>query len=165
MTVRNGELVSEYIESLTGSLPSEAVQPNGVDLSIDTLYRIEGTPRLTNGDEYHKGNRVEVNVIEDDDGAYYQLSNDEAYIAVYGENIQIPHNHIGLVFPRSRLMRCGVTVETAVWDSGYEGRGEGGLNSSRPVRIETDTRVAQMVFIETDELDRHYDGSHQSERI
>lgn len=164
MTARSGEFVSEYIESLEGELPSEAVQPNGVDLSIDTLYRIEGTTRLTN-EEYSKGDRVEVETMEDEDGEYYSLSHNEAYVAVYGEKIQIPENHIGLVFPRSRMMRCGVDVQTAVWDSGYEGRGEGGLDVSYPVKLNTDTRIAQMIFVTTESLDEHYDGSHQSERL
>lgn len=164
MTARSGDFVSEYIEMIKGNLPSEAVQPNGVDLSVDKMYRIEGTPRLTN-DDYSKGKRVEVETEEDDQGEYYGLSQDESYVVVYGEKIEIPQNHIGLVLPRSRMMRCGVDVQTAVWDSGYEGRGEGGIDTSTDVNISTDMRIAQMIYVSTESLDEHYDGSHQSERL
>lgn len=164
MTTRSGDFVSDYIEMIEGNLPSEAVQPNGVDLSVDKIYRIEGTPRLTN-DDYSKGKRVEVETGEDDKGEYYALSQDESYVVVYGEKIEIPQNHIGLVLPRSRMMRCGVDVQTAVWDSGYEGRGEGGIDTSTDVNINTDMRIAQMIYLSTESLDEHYDGSHQSERL
>lgn len=164
MTARSGKFVADYIESIEGELPDEAIQANGLDLSIDKLYRVEGTPRLTN-DDYDKGQRVEMETHEDEEGEYYDLSSDEAYVVVYGERIEIPEDHIGLVFPRSRLMRSGANVQTAVWDSGYEGRGEGGLTVSHSMRLNTDTRIAQMIFISTESLDEYYDGSHQSERI
>ena len=164
MTVRSGKFVADHIESIDGRLSDEAIQANGLDLSIDRLYRIQGTPRLTN-DDYDKGQRVEVKTEEDERGEYYQLSEGESYVAVYGEKIHIPEDHIGLVFPRSRLMRSGANVQTAVWDSGYEGRGEGGLSVSHDIELNSDTRVAQMIFISTESLDEYYDGSHQSERI
>lgn len=165
MPVRSGEFVSDFIESIKNQrLSEDAVQANGVDLGIDKLYRIEGTPRIKNGD-YNKGDRVEVESKNDDQGEYYNLSPNEAYIVVYDEKIQIPEDHIGLVFPRSRVMRSAANVQTAVWDSGYEGRGEGGMNVSRELNINTEARIAQMIFMTTEALDQHYDGSHQSERL
>lgn len=165
MPVRSGEFVSKFIQSIREEeLPEDAVQPNGVDLGIDKLYRVDGTPRITNGD-YDKGDRVEVEMEEDERGKYYNLSPSEAYVVVYDEKIEIPEDHIGLVFPRSRIMRSGANVQTAVWDSGYEGRGEGGITVSKELNINKDTRLAQMIFITTESLDQHYQGSHQSERL
>lgn len=164
MVFRSGEFVSKHIESMEGSLPEEAVQPNGVDLSIDKILKISGTPRIGN-EEYYKGEREEVSLSSDDDGNYYSISHRNAYVVVYGEKISIPEDHIGVVLPRSRVMRCGGTIVSALWDSGYEGRGEGGLDVSHPVKIDEEARIAQMVFAKSENIDGVYKGSHQAERL
>lgn len=159
--VRSGEFVAEYMESMSADkISSEAVQPNGFDLSIGTIYSLSGRSYISN-EEYEKATRREV---EPQNGIYH-LNSNTAYIVVYDEKISIPKNHIGLVLPRSRLMRCGLQVETAVWDSGYTGVGEGQLVVNQPAELEDELRLAQMVFLPTEELDEHYDGSHQNERI
>lgn len=164
MTVRSGKFVAKHIESINGTITEEDIQPNGLDLSIDKIYKIEGTPRITN-DEYDKGQREMLDKKEDKQGEYYRLSNKEAYIVVYGEKIHIPQDHIGLVLPRSRMMRSGTNIQTAVWDSGYEGIGEGGLDVSQPIELNADAKIAQMIFIKSEQKDDIYDGSHQSERV
>lgn len=160
-SVRSGEFVAQYIEPRDGSdLPEEAVQPNGVDLSIGTLFELNGISRITN-DEYEKATREEV---EPEEGLYVVYP-DSGYVVVYGEKITIPENHIGLVLPRSRIMRCGGNVQTAVWDAGYSGVGEGGLAFNETAALAEDLRLAQMVFIKTEELEEQYDGSHQHEKL
>jgi len=160
--VKSGSFVSDFIQPHDGSsLPGEAVQPNGVDLSIGELYRLSGESYISN-DSYEKANRIPVNLQEEE---IYHVTPDEAYIIVYDEKITIPENHIGLVLPRSRLMRCGLQVETAVWDSGYSGVGEGQLVVNSPARFDENLRCAQIVFIPTENLDSHYEGSHQNERL
>lgn len=159
--VRSGEFVAQYIEPRDGSsLSSAAVQPNGVDLSIGELYELDGRSYISN-DDYTKAERTEV---ETRNGEYF-VNPTDAYVIVYDEQITIPENHIGLVLPRSRMMRCGLEVNTAVWDSGYSGIGEGQLSVNQPADLVEDLRVAQMVFFPTEELDEHYDGTHQGERI
>lgn len=162
--VRSGEFVAEFIEPLDedkSELPDEAVQPNGVDLSIGELCELTGTSHIGN-DEYEKANREELSVTED---GTYQLYDDAGYVVIYDEKITIPEDHIGLVLPRSRIMRCGGSVETAVWDAGYSGVGEGGLSFKQPAELDEDLRIAQIVFIKTEELEEQYDGSHQNERV
>ena len=162
MVVRRGSFIEEYIDEIdTGASVSEAaVQPNGVDLSIDTIYGVEGTPRLTDSD-YDKGSRVELTPNED---GFYNLD-EGVYIVQYGERISIPTDHVGLVLPRSRMMRCGISVETAVWDAGYEGGGEGALRVGQEVEVAEDMRIAQLILFQTEELDETYDGHHQAERL
>lgn len=159
--VRSGEFVAEFIEPRDGSELSEvAVQPNGVDLSIGEVYELSGRSYISNED-YEKAEREALSTRNNE----YFVNPSNAYVVVYGEKITIPENHIGLVLPRSRLMRCGLQVETAVWDSGYSGIGEGQLVVNQPADLDADLRVAQMVFIPTEELEEHYDGSHQGERL
>lgn len=162
-SVRSGEFVAQFIEPLDESeeLADEAVQPNGVDLSVGELFRLRGEGRISN-DEYEKPTRETVHLLSSGE---YKVEPEGSYIIVYDEQITIPENHIGLVFPRSRLMRCGLHVETAVWDSGYSGVGEGQLVTNQPALLDEDLRVAQMIFIRTESLADHYDGSHQGERL
>lgn len=87
------------------------------------------------------------------------------YIVEYSKKIEIPEDHVGLVLPRSRLMRCGCSLYTAVWDSGYEGKGEGGLKINQRTYLEPGMRIGQMIYLTTEELEEHYDGKHQRENL
>lgn len=161
-SVRDGEFVAKHIEPReeNKTLPEEAIQPNGVDLSIGDIYSLSGSAYISN-EEYEKPDRAELDISN----GTYLIEPDTAYVAVYGEIISIPKNHIGLVFPRSRLMRCGLHVETAVWDSGYTGIGEGQLAVNQEAELESDLRIAQIIFVRTEELEETYDGSHQEEKL
>jgi len=50
--------------------------------------------------------------------------------------------------PRSSLLRCGVTVETAVWDAGYSGRSESLLVvfNNNGFRLRKNARILQLLF-------------------
>lgn len=159
MTVYSGNYVSQFIKQQSEE-ESSAIQPNGFDLSVDTIYQLDGNFVLTNGESYNKGNRTSV---EPEDG-YYKLEANQKYIVVYDEKIKIPRDCVGIVLPRSRLMRCGIDMETALWDSGYEGIGEGAMHVAESGKISKEMRVAQMIFVEAQGQEA-YDGSHQSERI
>lgn len=159
---RSGEFVSQFIEPRDDDeeLDDAAVQPNGVDLSIKQIYKLEGASTITNGD-YEKANRIP---ITPEDGVF-TVEPGTGYVIEYGEIIEIPENHIGIVLPRSRLLRCGLDVTTAFWDSGYRGKGEGALMVSNEAKLTEDLRVAQIGFIRTEELSEHYDGSHQGDGL
>lgn len=157
--IRSGSFVSDYVDGAG----EDAVQPNGVDLSIGRIYEHEGRAVLSD-DGYKKPERREVPTTERDDGDYFVL-NPGVYVVEYGEVVEIPENHAGLVFPRSRLMRSGGTVVSAVWDSGYRGRGEGGLWVDVPTELEAGMGICQMVFVATEELEYVYEGSHQHENL
>lgn len=157
--IRAGEFLAENLD-----VSDDAVQPAGVDLSIGDIYAIEGTAVLSD-DGYEKTERTPVKKVERDDGAYYELERG-SYVVVYDEVVRIPEDHVGLVFPRSRLMRCGLDLRTAVWDPGYEGKGEGGLRvDADGIHAKEGMRLCQLVLFETETLEEDYDGSHQGERL
>ncbi|MFB6284761.1 MAG: deoxyuridine 5'-triphosphate nucleotidohydrolase [Halobacteria archaeon] len=155
MVIRNGGFVAEYVEDVN----EDAVQPNGVDLSVGKIYRHEGRSVVKEG-EYELPDRVEL----DDKEGFYELE-PGGYTVEYGEVIEIPEDHAGFIYPRSRLMRCGGMLFSAVWDSGYRGRGEGGLWVQTPMKLEKGMKIGQMVYTETENLDETYDGSHQGENL
>jgi len=158
MTFKTGKEVAQYIDG--GDVDEDQIQPNGVDLTIGKLEIIAGVPEITEGD-YYKGERVHI--IKKKSGMY-ELE-EEPYIVTYDEKIEIPDDCVGYVFPRSRLPRCGLYLTTALWDAGYEGKGEGLLMPKTEMSLQNDMRVAQICFIEADKAAELYDGTHQNENL
>ena len=158
---RSGEFISQYITPKGNEeLDNEQIQPNGVDLKIGSIKKASGRALLKD-DRYNKGEYIQK--IPNEDGLY--VLDKGFYRVIYDEIIEIPENHIGLVYPRSRLMRSGGNLRTAVWDSGYRGKGEGGLAIDRKMRVEDGMKIGQMVMCRTEELEESYDGTHQGENL
>ncbi|MCX9014076.1 MAG: deoxyuridine 5'-triphosphate nucleotidohydrolase, partial [Candidatus Methanoperedens sp.] len=70
--------------------------------------------------------------------------------------------------PRSSLLRCGVTIETAVWDAGYSGRSESLLVvfNEDGFRVKKDARVLQLLFYRLGErVSEGYSGVYQNENL
>lgn len=89
-----------------------------------------------------------------------------AYVIRYAEYIKMPTNAIGLVFPRSSLLRMGAVLYTAVWDPGYEGQGVSLLVVYNPygVVIEEGAHIAQLVYFKVLGRSIAYKGSYLGER-
>jgi dUTP pyrophosphatase len=158
--IATGQFVAEFLNN--GDVPEEQIQPNGVDLTVSEIYRTSGTAAFSESG-YDKPDRMMMKPFEP---GYYKLAPGQ-YPIVYGEKVEIPDGYVGRVYPRSRFMRCGLHLTSALWDSGYEGIGEGLLRvptSIESVKIEEQLPVAQMVFIKA-ESGHDYDGSHQEERL
>jgi deoxycytidine triphosphate deaminase len=151
---RAGAVVADNVSPVS----NEQVQPNGVDLTLDAVKEFD-EPGVLGRDGKKVGARVTVEPIE----SVYRLD-PGSYAATYGERISIPEGHVGFVLPRSSLMRNGAMLNTAVWDAGYEGRGEGLLRVGHPIRIEAGARFAQFVLAEAGH-EETYEGSYQGERL
>ena len=89
------------------------------------------------------------------------------YIITYNEVVHLPKNVMALGRPRSSLLRCGVTVGTAVWDAGYEGRSQSLLvvYNPRGVCLQRNARITQLVFFELTGETEGYNGVYQGENI
>lgn len=81
-------------------------------------------------------------------GGFVHLA-EGAYKVIYNEAVSMPRDCIALAFPRSSLLRCGAFMHCAVWDPGYNGRGESLLIVSNPhgMRLAKNARLAQLIFI------------------
>jgi dUTP pyrophosphatase len=55
-------------------------------------------------------------------------------------------------------------LNTAVWDAGYEGKGEGLLEVHHDIELERGARIAQLVLAEADH-EGTYAGSYQGENV
>ena len=150
---RSGHFVASQIESVSDA----QIQPNGVDLTLgDVLEQVEAGRVGVDGKTV--GDREPVE--SDADG--FDLD-PGGYILQYAETISIPEDHVGFLYPRSTLMRNSCMLNTAVWDAGYEGKGEGLLQVHHPIRLERGARVAQLVLAEAGHEDV-YAGTYQGER-
>ncbi len=122
------------------------VQPAGVDLTVGEVYRFRGRGFLGFSNE----SRVlpDVEKLEFDDGGKLFLERG-AYRVRYNEVVRVPSDCVAIGLPRSSLMRMGATVISALWDPGYEGRGEGLLIVENPygIVLEKDARIVQLIFI------------------
>lgn len=151
---RDGTFVAANLDPID----EEQVQPNGVDLKLDSVLEPTGSGQIaTDGKSI-----AEREQVSPEDGAYELTPG--PYIAQYRETIAVPEEHIGFVHPRSSLMRNGAMLNTAVWDAGYEGKGEGLLVVHHPITIEAGARIGQFVLAKADHVGT-YDGSYQGERL
>ena len=154
----SGSFVAERVDPVD----DDQIQPNGVDLTLGSVFEQVEAGRIAR-DGKTIGERRERETSGADDAGTYTLP-PGGYIARYGETIRIPEKHVGFVYPRSSLMRNSCMLHTAVWDAGYEGRGEGLLEVHHEVEVERGARIAQLVLAEADHAGT-YDGTYQEEHL
>jgi deoxycytidine triphosphate deaminase len=175
----------QYVADALGGVDNEQVQPNGVDLRLGAVFEQVGPGRIgTDGKTV--GDRRELEpVVEgtaDDREAptgASDASGDEprasegtavyhldpgGYVVRYADTVRIPEDHVGFLYPRSSLLRNSCMIDTAVWDAGYEGQGEGLLEVYHPVELERGARIAQLALAEAEHADT-YDGDYQLEHL
>lgn len=169
---RSGAFVADHIRPTTDAQR----QPNGVDLTLEAVFR-QCEPGRIGRDDKAVGGREEVAPTDrgsedvppeadgDDDagGRVYRLP-PGGYVVRYGETVSIPADHVGFIYPRSSLLRNSCMLDTAVWDAGYEGKGEGLLEVYHDVEIEAGARIAQFVLAEASH-EGTYDGAYQGENV
>jgi len=157
MTVLSPETLSRIL-----GVAIEELDCAGLRLHLGEVFEFRGGGYL--GRE--RRSLGEVLRIEPADGVY--RLGPGAYRIRYREVVRVPPNCIALAIPRSSLLRMGAVLYTAVWDPGYEGRGEGLLQVLNPfgVELEEGVQVAQLVFVSMDrETSRLYRGAFYRENI
>jgi len=151
-------LVEGYIDL------EEQVQPNGVDLTLREVALLQSSGQITAQNDQRLVSDLSPLVF---DGLGYIDLVPGAYIITYNEVVHLPQNIMALGRPRSSLLRCGVTVGTAVWDAGYEGRSQSLLvvYNPRGFRLQKNARVAQLIFMRLSGKTEGYKGAYQGENI
>jgi dUTP pyrophosphatase len=136
----NGErpLIRNYINK------DVQTQQNGFDLTIKKIERFEGSGLID-----FDNSRRELPVMSNVQlwGKLYDLSQG-TYLITFNEIVTIPKTLMARACPRSSLMRCGATMNTAVWDAGYEGQSQALLtvHNECGIVLSENARVAQIVF-------------------
>jgi len=151
---KSGRFVADHVASPR----DDQIQPNGVDLTLDAVFEQVEPGRIERAGKT-VGDREAVASTDD----VYSLG-PGGYVVRYGDRIEIPEGHVGFLYPRSSLLRNSCMLDTAVWDAGYEGRGEGLLEVYHPIELERGARIAQLVLAEAAHADT-YEGSYQRENV
>jgi dUTP pyrophosphatase len=155
---RSGAFVAEQCDPVRQA----QVQPNGLDLTLEAVFE-QTEPGRIGRDGKHVGDRRRVESLSGPEETVYRLP-PGAYVVRYEQTIRVPDDHVGFVYPRSSLLRNSAMLNTAVWDAGYEGRGEGLLQVGHELELEESARVAQLVFARADH-EGTYDGDYQGENV
>ena len=142
----------------------EQVQPNGVDLTLREVALLQSSGKIAVKDSQRLVSDLAPLVF---DGMGFIDLVAGVYIITYNEIVHLPKNIMALAMPRSSLLRCGVTVNTAVWDAGYSGRSQSLMVVYNPqgFRLQRNARIVQLVFLELAQETEGYQGVYQRENI
>ncbi|MHC1593254.1 MAG: deoxyuridine 5'-triphosphate nucleotidohydrolase [Methermicoccaceae archaeon] len=141
------------------------VQPNGIDLTLHSVMRFTSDGRLA----FDNAERVNASTeqLPFDAKGWVHLSAG-AYMVRFNELVSIPAGCGALAKSRSSLLRSGVSLHTAVWDSGYVGKGMSLLTVYNPhgFSLKKDARIMQLVLFSLDEeADVVYEGEYLGEGV
>ena len=142
----------------------EQVQPNGIDLTLREVALFQSSGKIAVKDSQRVVSNLAPLVF---DGLGFIELIPGAYIITYNEIIHLPKNIMALARPRSSLLRCGVTINTAVWDAGYSGRSQSLMIVYNPqgFRLQRNARIVQLIFFQLTKETEGYQGAYQGENI
>ncbi len=140
----------------------EQIQPNGFDLTVRGVAMLQSAGNIAalNNQRYIP---ELAPLVFDGLGSIDLIPG--AYIITFNEIVHLPKNVMALAAPRSSLLRCGVTIGTAVWDAGYSGRSQSLMVVHNPsgFRLQQNARVLQLVFFQLTGETEGYSGKYQGE--
>lgn len=142
----------------------EQVQSNGIDLTLREIALPQTSGKIAVNNNQRVVSDLAPLVF---DGLDFIDLMPGAYIITYNEIVHLPKNVMALATPRSSLLRCGVTVNTAVWDAGYSGRSQSLMVVYNPhgFRLQRNARIVQLVFLQLTGETEGYHGTYQGENI
>ena len=142
----------------------EQMQPNGIDLTLREVALLQSSGKIAIMDSQRSISDLAPLVF---DGLGFIDLMPGAYIIMFNEVVNLPKNIMALARPRSSLLRCGVTVDTAVWDAGYSGRSQSLMVVYNPqgFRLQKNARIAQLIFLQLTQETEGYQGAYQGENI
>lgn len=142
----------------------EQLQPNGFDLTLRDIALPQSGGKITVQNSQRLISDLAPLVF---DGLDFIDLIPGAYIVTFNEIVHLPRNVMALAKPRSSLLRCGVTIDTAVWDAGYSGRSQSLMVVYNPqgFRLQRNARILQIIFFKLTEETEGYQGAYQGENV
>ena len=140
------------------------LQPNGIDLTLRDIALLQSAGVIAVDNSQRQVSELAPLVF---DGLGYIDLVPGIYLVTYNEIVHLPESITALAAPRSSLLRCGVTIETAVWDAGYSGRSQSLMvvYNSQGIRLQRNARIVQLIFFKLTQKTRGYRGKYQGENI
>ena len=149
------------VEFAPGGVQATQLQPNGVDLTLERVYRLQGQPVIADTVTLP----VQMPVSFASDGEHILLSTG-SYVVALAEKVNIPLDLMALVYPRSSLIRSGISLHVGAWDAGYSGYSQVlmVIHHQTAVVFKRGARIAQMVFFRLGcAVGEGYSGQYQGE--
>jgi dUTP pyrophosphatase len=140
----------------------DQLQPNGFDLTLKEVSLMQTAGQIGATNSQRAVSQLLPLLYDEQD---FLSLDPGAYVITFNEIVNLPKNVMALGASRSSLLRCGVTVQNAVWDAGYHGRSQALMvvHNPRGFRVQRNARVDQLVFIELAEETTGYNGIYQGE--
>lgn len=151
-------LVADWIDL------EQQVQPNGFDLTLREIAMLQSPGKIAVDNRQRVVSDL-APLVFDGMGSIELMPG--TYVVTFNEIVHLPNNIMALATPRSSLLRCGVTVNTAVWDAGYSGRSQSLMVVYNPQGfcLQRNARIIQLVFLTLTQKTEGYRGTYQRENM
>lgn len=165
MSVVPGEEVATCCKSFV------KINPNGVDLAPKQVSKLpmDATIVLRGDERGYMGRDGELTTWKEDlapdSSGFYIFEKGGMYELRFPE-VRVPATCTGVAFPRSTLNRLGIVkLESAVFDSGYQGEPTQVIFTPIRARVHRDEAMVQLVFFRNEKRTTNpYSGFYQNER-
>jgi dUTP pyrophosphatase len=163
MTIITGSEAQGLVECMID--PETQTQMCGMEMTLQKIERFTSAGAVA----FDNKERVlpETEPLDFDQSGWIILPAG-AYLVTFNEIVNVPRDAAALARARSTLLRCGATLETALWDPGYRGRSQSLLVVYNPhgLRLKKNARLMQLVFLRLEkEAEKVYSGKYQGENI
>jgi len=157
-------LPKQHLEkgNLMEGLHASQYQPAGIDITLKEVYNFKSPGMIDFDNKERKISDVEPLAFENEKVSLKP----GAYKVIFNEYVRIPKDVTAMCLPRSSLLRCGVTLECALWDPGYEGRSEALLvvRNEHGITFKKNAKIGQMVFVRlAEDAKSLYEGVYKGE--
>jgi len=154
-------------ESLKSLFPSfeEDVKENGIDLRIGKVeHTTNRNNKLIGCIDGEKHLPVTYEVAPSD--GVYKFYPHNYYTIVIDRPIHIPEGYCQFYFIRSTFARCGLVINDAVGDNGFEGTLRIGVYNANnlPITAGLNEAIIQAVTIRNDGTATTYNGTYQGDK-
>ena len=163
MTILTGNAARGLVESMID--PETQTQMCGVELTLQKIERFLTAGAVAFDNKERK--LPETELVNFDEMGWIELTAG-SYLVTFNEIVNIPKDVAAMARARSTLLRCGATLETALWDPGYRGRSQSLLVVYNPqgLKLKKNARLMQLVFLRLEkEAEKLYSGKYQGENI
>ena len=163
MSILTGIEARRLVESMID--PETQTQMCGMELTLQKIERFITAGAVAFDNKERK--LPETEPMSFDESGWIELPAG-SYLVTFNEVVNIPKDVAALARARSTLLRCGATLETALWDPGYRGRSQSLLVVYNPqgLRLKKNARLMQLVFLRLEkEAEKLYSGKYQGENI
>lgn len=148
----------------------ENVQQQGVDIRIKAVNKAKGMGVIpkegkTILPDYEEVKALHFKNKESGRMVYGWMLPAGVYDIVFEEGVEVGSGYCMKPLTRSSVVRCCARVESGLYDAGFKTDHCGAmLYVSSPILIEQGARVAQLVCLESNEVENLYNGQFQGDK-